>query len=87
MDEDFIAKLYNCRTTLLEVSEKALGPVKEAILPLQNMEAGNIKNQLQEFGKKVNAFRQEFLNQCPYHFEESSPALIDKSYDIIADFY
>lgn len=36
MDEDFLVKLENCKTTLVEVSEKALGPVKEAILPLQN---------------------------------------------------
>ena len=36
MEEDFIVKLENCKTQLIEVSEKALGPVKEAILPLQN---------------------------------------------------
>jgi hypothetical protein len=34
MDEDFLVKLENSKTTLVEVSEKALGPVKEAILPL-----------------------------------------------------
>lgn len=43
MDEDFLVKLENSKTALVEVSEKALGPVKEAILPLQNQEAGNIK--------------------------------------------
>jgi len=43
MDEDFLVKLENCKTHLVEVSEKALGPVKEQILPLQNQEAGNIK--------------------------------------------
>jgi hypothetical protein len=36
MEEDFLVKLENCKTQLIEVSEKALGPVKEAILPLQN---------------------------------------------------
>jgi hypothetical protein len=36
MEEDFLVKLENCKTQLVEVSEKALGPVKEAILPLQN---------------------------------------------------
>lgn len=36
MDEDFLVKLENSKTHLIEVSEKALGPVKEAILPLQN---------------------------------------------------
>jgi tRNA(Glu) U13 pseudouridine synthase TruD len=34
MEEDFLVKLENCKTQLIEVSEKALGPVKEAILPL-----------------------------------------------------
>jgi len=36
MEEDFLVKLENSKTALVEVSEKALGPVKEAILPLQN---------------------------------------------------
>jgi hypothetical protein len=34
MDEDYLVKLENCKTTLVDVSEKALGPVKEQILPL-----------------------------------------------------
>jgi len=34
MEEDFLVKLENCKTQLVEVSERALGPVKEAILPL-----------------------------------------------------
>lgn len=49
MEEDFLVKLENCKTQLVEVSEKALGPVKEAILPLQNQEAGNIKKKLLDF--------------------------------------
>lgn len=36
MEEDFLVKLENSKTQLVEVSERALGPVKEAILPLQN---------------------------------------------------
>jgi hypothetical protein len=36
MDEDFLVKLENSKTHLVDVSEKALGPVKEQILPLQN---------------------------------------------------
>jgi hypothetical protein len=34
MDEDFLVKLENSKTSLVDVSEKALGPVKEQILPL-----------------------------------------------------
>jgi len=34
MDEDYLVKLENAKTDLNEVSERALGPVKETILPL-----------------------------------------------------
>jgi len=34
MEDDYLVKLENSKTALIEVSEKALGPVKEAILPL-----------------------------------------------------
>lgn len=60
MEEDFLVRLENCKTTLVEVSEKALGPVKEAILPLQNQEAGNIKRKLQDFVRKVAEYRIKF---------------------------
>lgn len=53
MEEDFLVKLENSKTQLVEVSERALGPVKEAILPLQNQEAGNIKKMLFDFAKRV----------------------------------
>jgi hypothetical protein len=36
MEEDFLVKLENSKTSLVDVSEKALGSVKEQILPLQN---------------------------------------------------
>lgn len=87
MDEDFLVKLENSKTALIEVSEKALGPVKEAILPLQNQEAGNIKKQLSDFAKKVNEFRHKFQSHCPYHVEESSTRVIDSAYEVISEFY
>ena len=34
MDEDYLVKLENSKTALIEVSERALGHVKEQILPL-----------------------------------------------------
>jgi hypothetical protein len=34
MDEDFLVTLEASKSQLKEVSEKALGPVKESILPL-----------------------------------------------------
>jgi len=34
MDDDYLVRLENSKTKLVEVSEAALGPVKEQILPL-----------------------------------------------------
>ena len=36
MEEDFLVKLENSKTSLMDVSFLALGSVKEQILPLQN---------------------------------------------------
>jgi hypothetical protein len=36
MEEDFLVTLETSKSQLKEVSEKALGPIKESILPLQN---------------------------------------------------
>jgi hypothetical protein len=72
VEEDFLVKLENCKTQLVEVSERALGPVKEAILPLQNQEAGNIKKKLLDFQRKVAEFRIKFQQSCPYHIDQSS---------------
>lgn len=58
--EDFTVKLENSKTALVEVSEKALGPVKEAILPLQTQEASNIKDRLRKFEIKVAEYRMRF---------------------------
>lgn len=58
--EDFTVKLENSKTALVEISEKALGPVKEAILPLQTQEASNIKDRLRKFEIKVGEYRMKF---------------------------
>jgi len=60
MQEDFLVKLENSKTALVEVSQKALGPVKEQILPLQTKEAGNIKDRLRKFDISVKEYRLEF---------------------------
>jgi hypothetical protein len=77
MDEDFLVKLENSKTSLIDVSEKALGPVKEAILPLQNKEATNIKDRLRKFEIKVAEFRQDFTTNCPYNVTSSDPDVIE----------
>jgi hypothetical protein len=58
--EDYHVKLENLKTALNDVAERALGPVKEQILPLQNQEAGQIKDRLRKFDIKVREYRQDF---------------------------
>jgi dynein heavy chain len=87
MDEDFLVKLENSKTALVDVSEKAMGPVKEQILPLQNQEAGNIKQRLSKFNVQVQEFRIDFQNNCPYHIDKSSPEIIDTSYGCIGEYF
>jgi dynein heavy chain len=72
---------------LKEISEKALGPVKESILPLQNQEAQNIKGRLARFGVMVQEFRIKFQNTLPYHVAETSQTIIDSAYAQISEFY
>lgn len=60
MEEDYLVKLENAKTHLIEVSERALGPTKEAILPLQTAEAKDIKDRLRAFVVKVAEFRFDF---------------------------
>lgn len=83
MDQDYLVKLENCKTALTEVSERALRDVKEAILPLQTQEAGNIKDRLRKFSITVAEYRLEFQNNCPYHIQQSSNEIIAKSYATI----
>jgi hypothetical protein len=73
MEEDLLVKLENSKTALVEVSERALGPVKEQILPLQNKEASNIKGDLSKFNVAVKEFRLEFQTKTPKNIMESSP--------------
>jgi hypothetical protein len=87
MDEDYLIKLENSKTALIDVSEKALGSVKEQILPLQNKEAGNIKDRLRKFEIKVAEYRQEFQANCPYNIQNTSPDTIENSYKVISEYY
>jgi hypothetical protein len=84
---DYLVILENNKSQLIDVSEKALGPIKEQILPLQNQEAQNIKGRLARFSIEVQEFRIKFQNNCPFHIQDSSPEIIDKAYDTITYFY
>lgn len=87
MDEDYLVKLENCKTQLVDISEKALGPVKEQILPLQNKEAQNIKDRLRKFEISVAEFRQEFQAALPYNIQNTSSEVIEAAYDKISEYY
>ena len=87
MEEDFLVVLETNKSSLKDVAEKALGPVKESILPLQNSEAENIKGRLARFGVVVQEFRIKFCNNCPFHVTETNPEVIDNAYQQITDFY
>jgi len=67
MDTDLLVHLENSKTVLVEVSQDALGRVKEKILPFQTKEASNIKDRLRKFEIKVGEFRLDFQNECPYN--------------------
>jgi hypothetical protein len=59
-DQDFLVILENIKTNLSDVAEKALGPVKGRILPIQKKEAENIKSAVRDFRLRVDDFRQDF---------------------------
>ena len=59
------------------MSEKALGPIKEQILPLKKQETQNFKGKLARFSVEVQEFRIKFQNNCPFPtFKIEAPRLL-----------
>jgi hypothetical protein len=87
MDTDYLVGLENSKTALADVSEKALGSVKEAILGMQKQEAASLKDKQKDFDKRVYEYRNEFLKALPYHVKESGDDIIATSYATISEFY
>ena len=75
-EEDFLVILENIKTDLSDTAEKALGPVKGKILPIQKKESENIKESVRNFRKTVEAYRIKFKENLPYHTENSSLEII-----------
>lgn len=71
-EDDFLVILENSKTKLIDVAEKALGPVKGNILPIMTKESENIKSEVRGFKLKIGDFREEFRLNCPYHTEKTS---------------
>jgi hypothetical protein len=84
---DILVTLENTKTDMQDTADKALGPVKEQILPLQSEESENVKTRVRQFQIKVLQFRQEFTKQLPYNTQETSPEIIDAAYDKISEYY
>jgi dynein heavy chain len=84
---DLLVVLENSRTDLVDTADKALGPVKEAILPLQGKESDNVKTRVRAFQLKVLEFRQDFTNKLPYHVTETSKDAINDAYKCIMEYY
>jgi hypothetical protein len=77
---DLLVILENSRTDLVDTADKALGPVKEQILPLQGKESDNVKTRVRAFQLEVLEFRMEFTQELPYHVEETSLEVIENAY-------
>lgn len=86
-EEDFLVILENIKTDLRDTEEKALGPVKGKILPIQKKESENIKESVRNFRKEVEAYRIKFKENLPYHTEHSSPEIIQAAYEKIDEYH
>lgn len=84
---DYNVRLDMGKTTLNEVTDRAMRQVKEQILPLQKMEGDNVKLRREKFLQDVKAFRFEFINALPYHESRSSPDIINGAYEKISEYY
>lgn len=78
--KDYVVDCENSKTFLQEISVKALGPVKESILPLQKSEAENVKERREKFILKVKQYRMEFMANLPYNTSSSNQDVINNSY-------
>ena len=84
---DLLVTIENARTELEDTADNALGPVKEAILPLQSKESDNVKLSVRNSALKVLDYRLEFQAALPYSVQDTSPELVKKSYDKISEYY
>ena len=42
---------------------------------------------MRTFRSKVDVFREDFRANCPYHQTESTPEIIEESYQIIQEYH
>ena len=84
---DYFIKIDTAKTKLIEVNDKAMRQVKEAILPLQKAEGENVKKEKNLFAVKVSAFKVEFGEKVPKGTSYTSPEVINEAYGKITSYY
>lgn len=84
---DYLVTLENTKTALIEVSEKALGFVKENILNMQKQEATALKQRQKDFDKRVFEYRNDFIKNVPTNVRMGGADEIAKAYDKIRQYY
>jgi hypothetical protein len=81
--EDYNTTLEEFEISFDEAQQKVF-LIKNAILPLKQIETITLKKDIQEFSDSIQLFRQEFLDTAPFSYDPNmSIEEIDKQYDII----
>jgi hypothetical protein len=86
MDQDIMNKVEDLKTRWEDLKLK-VNNVKAIILPIQTEEIKNIKVKLEKFEAKVDSFRKDFLDTCPFNFEESSEEVVNNAYTKVDETY
>lgn len=84
---DLLVTIENARTELEDTADNALGPIKEAILPLQSKESDNVKVRVRQFQVKVLDYRLEFQSAMPHKIEDTNDDVIRAAYEKIGEYY
>ena len=84
---DLLVTIENARTELEDTADNALGPIKEAILPLQSKESDNVKVRVRQFQVKVLDYRLEFQSAMPHNVQDTSDEVIRGAYEKIGEYY
>ena len=84
---DLLVTIENARTELEDTADNALGPIKEAILPLQSKESDNVKVRVRQFQVKVLDYRLEFQSAMPHNIQDTNDEVIRGAYEKIGEYY
>lgn len=86
-EEDPFQVIDNMHSSFIETNNKVIN-IKAKILPKQVAEAANIKKQIEQFTKKVQEFREDFLTNAPFAYQDDYKiSQIQDSYYVIEKYY